>query len=286
VATITAAQVNGPLVPSTTVGGSGLNPQARYNSSDLYVSTRPTTVALTPLMATLENGAGGRITSLAIDYDLGAYAVQPEEPGLDGHIVYYSLDGFAWNKIDALSGVGTPGKLTANVPVTNWEEGSPLYLLWVDDNGPASDGGFTLDNVHLVPTVEKIVIGRNLVYNLNHTVGGAPNGSLSTTGNYFLEGANPTAFATTDVVNFSQNGSATIDVPADVTTGGVVVSNTTGTYTIGGAGKIKGPFTKSNAGNVVFTSVNDFSKSTITGGTVETRAGALGGGSVVRLHHA
>ena len=43
-----------------------------------------------------------------------------EEPGLDGHIVYYSLDGFAWNKIDALSGVGTPGKLTANVPVTNW----------------------------------------------------------------------------------------------------------------------------------------------------------------------
>jgi hypothetical protein len=58
------------------------------------------------------------------------------------------------------------------------------------------------------------------------------------------------------------------------------VSNNTGTYTIGGVGKIKGPFTKSNTGSVVFTSVNDFNKSTITGGSVETQAGALGAGVV------
>jgi hypothetical protein len=59
------------------------------------------------------------------------------------------------------------------------------------------------------------VVGRNLVYNRNHTVGGAPNGALQTTGNYFLEGATPTAFVANDVVNFSQDGSATIDVPRE-----------------------------------------------------------------------
>jgi autotransporter-associated beta strand protein len=280
VATITASQINGALVTSATAGGSGTNAQARHNTTELYVSTRPTGVALTPLMATLENGAAGRITSLAIDYDFGSYAAMGESPGLDGHLVYFSLDGAAWTKIDALSGIGTAGKLSATVNVATWEQGAPLYLLWVDDNGPATDGGFTLDNVHLVPTVEPFVVGRTLVYNRNHTVGGAPNGTLATSGNYFLQGNTPTAFATTDMVNFSQDGSATVDVPADVTTGGIVVSNTTGIYTIGGVGKMKGPFTKSNGGSVVFTSVNDFNKSTITGGTVETRAGALGSGVV------
>jgi hypothetical protein len=281
VATITAGQVNGALVTSATAGGSGTNAQARHNTTELYVSTRPTGVALTPLMATLENGAAGRITSLAIDYDFGAYAPLAEEVGLDGHLVYFSLDGSTWTKIVPLSGVGTPGKLTTSVNVGSWEQGANLYLLWVDDNGPSSpDTGFTLDNVHLLPTVEPFVVGRNLIYNRTHTAGGAPNGQLATTGNYFLEGATPTAFATTDVVNFSQDGSAVINVPADVTTGGIVVSANTGTYTIGGAGKIKGPFTKSNAGSVIFTSVNDFNKSTITGGTVETQAGALGAGVV------
>jgi hypothetical protein len=221
VATITAGQVNGPLVPSTTVGGSGVNAQARYNSFELYVSTRPTTVALTPLMATLENGASGRITSLAIDYDFGAYAPLAEEVGLDGHLVYFSLDGSTWTKIDALSGVGTPGKLSASVNVGSWEQGANLYLLWADDNGPSSpDTGFTLDNVHLVPTVEPVVVGRNLIYNRSHTAGGAPNGQIAATGNYFLEGATPTAFATTDVVNFSQDGSAVINVPCRCDHGG------------------------------------------------------------------
>ena len=280
VAMITASQINTALAASATAGGSGTNALARYNTTELYVSTRPTGVALTPLMATLQNGAGGRVTSLAIDYAFGEYAEQPEEPELDGHRVYFSLDGTTWTNIPSLSGVGTPGTLMAAVNVGSWEQGAPLYLLWADDNGPATDGGFTIDNLRLVPTVEPIVIGRNLVYNRSHTVGGAPNGSLSTSGNYFLEGNTPTAFAATDVANFSQDGSATINVPADITTGGVVVSHTTGTYTIGGAGKIKGPFTKSNAGTVVFTSTNDFNRSTITGGTVETQAGALGAGPV------
>lgn len=282
VAGLTADSINSPL------GDNGVSPPAfnalaQYDSVALNVQTRPTGVTMTPLMATLQNGAGGTITKLAIDYDLGANAPAAEE--VPGHRVYFSLDGATWNVIDALSGVGTPGHLSATADfsaIGTWEVNAPFYLLWADDNAsPSPDTGFTLDNVHLVPTVQIIVVGRNLIYNRTHTVGGAPNGQLSTSaGNYWLDGATPTAFAATDVANFSQNGNTTIDVLADITTGGVVVSNTTGTYTIGGAGKIQGPFTKSAASTVIFTSANSFSRSTITGGTVETRAGALGSGTV------
>ena len=278
VATYTAAQFNTELSPSATAGGAGAAALGRYNTTDLNISTRPTSVLLTPLMATLENGAGGRVSSLSISYDLGAIAPVGPDPGLEGHRVYFSLDGTSWTNIAPLSNIGTPGRLATSVDLGGWATGALLYLLWIDDNGPSTDTGFTLDNVSFVPTLERI--GRTLVYNRSHTVGGAPNGRLSTTGDYFLESQTPTAFASTDVVNFSQDGSTNIDVPADVATGGVVVSHTSGTYTIGGAGRIRGPLTKSNAGTVVFTTANEFSRSTITGGTVETQAGALGSGLV------
>jgi autotransporter-associated beta strand protein len=281
VASLSASQINTPLQPSTTAGGSGTNALARYNSTEMYVSTRPTGVQFTPLMATLENEAGGKITDLLIEYDFGAYAPTAPDTDLEGHRVYYSLDGTVWNPIAPLSNIGTPQRLSTSVHVAAWEQGSLLYFLWVDDNGNGTtDGGFTIDNVRLVPTVEPIIIGRNLTYNLNHSVGGAPNGSIATSGNYFLEGATPTAFAANDVVNFSQDGSATINVPADVVVGGINVSNTTGTYTFTGPGKIAGQFTKSNAGTAVFTSANSFTKSTISGGVVETQADGLGIGTV------
>jgi autotransporter-associated beta strand protein len=99
-------------------------------------------------------------------------------------------------------------------------------------------------------------------------------------GNFFLDGVTPTAFATNDVANSSQDGDTTIDVPADIATTGVNVTHSTGTYTIGGAGRISGPFTKSGAGSLILTSANTFNRSTVSGGVLETRAGALGGGTV------
>jgi autotransporter-associated beta strand protein len=287
VASLSAAQINTPLQPSTTAGGSGTNALARYNSTEMYLSTRPTAVAFTPLMATLQNEAGGRITDLAIEYDLGAYAPTAPDTDLEGHRVYYSLDGAVWTPINALSNIGTPQRLSASVNVASWEQGSLLYFLWVDDNGNGTtDGGFTIDNVRLVPTVEPIIIGRSLTYNLSHGAGGAPNGSIATTGNYFLEGNTPTAFATNDVVTFSQDGSATISVPSDVVVGGIIVSSNTGTYTFTGPGKITGQFTKSNPGTAVFTSANNFTKSTISGGVVETQADGLGLGTVTLSNNA
>ena len=281
IATLPASQITTELVPSATAGGAGTNNQARWNSTEMHVSTRPTGVALTPLMATLQNGAGGRITSLAIDYAFGAYADEVEEPELDGHRVYFSLDGVAWTNIPSLSNVGTAGNLMGTVSALAWEEGAPAYILWADDNGPATDGGFSIDNLRLVPTVEPIIPGRNLVYNRSHTVGGAPNGSLMNGGGaFFLEGANPTAFATNDVANFSQNGDTIIDVPADISTTGVNVTHASGTYTIGGAGRISGPFTKSNTGSLILTSANSFNRSTVSGGMIETRANGLGSGTV------
>ena len=282
IATITASQIVDPLAPSATAGGSGAANLARYNTTELYVSTRPTGVALTPLMATLQNGAGGRITSLAIDYAFGAYADEAEDPELDGHRVYFSLDGVAWTNIASLSNIGTAGNLMGTVSALAWEDGAPAYILWADDNANGvTDGGYTIDNLRLIPTVEPIVPGRNLVYNRSHTVGGAPNGSLMNGGGaFFLEGAVPTAFATNDVANFSQDGDTIIDVPADISTTGVNVTHATGTYTIGGAGRISGPFTKSNTGSLILTSANSFNRSTVSGGMIETRANGLGSGTV------
>jgi hypothetical protein len=98
VATLTASEINTPLVPSTTVGGSGTNALARYNSAEMHLSTRPTTVAFTPLMATLQNGAGGTVTSLALEYDLGAYAAMPPDGDLEGHPLLLES---GWRDMDA-----------------------------------------------------------------------------------------------------------------------------------------------------------------------------------------
>jgi len=68
-------------------------------------------------MATLQNNTGNAATALTIEYDLGELnAAGPtvvEE--LPGHQVYYSLTGSAnsWTLIPALSGIGTPGRLSA-----------------------------------------------------------------------------------------------------------------------------------------------------------------------------
>ena len=277
VATFAAANIIDQIQPSAasprTAGAA-----TEYDATALNLQTRPTGVGTHVLMATLQNGSGAAADTLQLAYDLGVNA--PLAESLLGHRVYFSLDGTAWTNIPTISGVGTAGRLSTSVDLTSWANNAQLFLLWVDDNGSSSpDTGYSLDNFHFAAT--RTVIGRSLIYNRAHAAGGAPNGTLQVGGgNYWLEGATPTAFATNDVANFSQDGGATINVPADITTGGVNVTNATGTYTIGGTGRIRGPLTKSNAGTLLFTSANDFTRSTISGGTVETRAGALGSGTV------
>ena len=188
---------------------------------------------------------------------------------------------------------------TANTPVATAKDGNltpdnrtllsadPNLLLkageffmfrWVDTNLGGSDGHQGIDDFSISFTA----IPR-LVYNLAHTVGGLPNsGVLEVSANqYWLDGATGAGFANGNEIAFSQDGSATIQVPADVTPITTTVSANKATYTIGGAGKIAGSLVKTGAGTVIFGTGNSFSSTSIGGGILEMNvAGALGTGLV------
>ena len=183
----------------------------------------------------------------------------------------------------------------ANTPVDNFKDGNdplnrtvisadPNVLIapgqffmfrWVDTNSANTDGHQGIDDF-------SATFANTDVYNLAHTVGGSPNGTLEVSAStYFIDGANGVSFANGDAITFSQAGTATISVPADVQPATTTVSAGSGTYTIGGPGKISGPLVKSNASTLVLTSPNNFTAATISGGVVESRAtGALGAGLV------
>lgn len=282
VAVLTAAgiaQQLGDLGVSPPVAGS----IAEYDSVAQNVQTRPTGFRLVPLMASLQNGTGAPVSLLDLDYDLGANAPLGESPGLAGHRVYFSLDGTLWNAIVPISGNGTPGRLATTVDLGSWAANAPLFILWADDNGPSSpDTGFTLDNVHFQPRTI-VPPGKTIIWNRAHAVGGtAPNGNWDlSASNYWLDGANPAAFVNNDIAVFSQDGDTTITVPADITPNSTRVTHAAGIYTIGGAGRIAGALTKSNAGTLVLTSANTFTGTTLSGGTIITQAaGALGTGGL------
>ena len=260
------------------------NALGQFSSTAFNIQTRPTGNNATVVLGTFQNAAGGPINSLALDYDFGSLAPVAESPGLEGHRVYFSPTGLAnsWAVIPSVSNIATAGHLSATVSFAQVAPNAPFYLLFADDNGPGGpDAAFSIDNLHLVPTLAPVA-GANLVYNLGHTVGGAPNGMLAVSpAPYWLNGSTPAGFANNDSIAFSQNGTATVTVPADVTPFSTTVSAATGTYTIGGAGKIGGPLTKSNTGDLVLTSDNAFTASALSGGLIETRSlNALGTGAL------
>ncbi len=278
VASLQALFIDQPINAGASFPAAG--PLAQFDPLALNIQTRPTGVNMVPIMATLENGTGGSVSQLDLEYDLGANAPLAEGPGLDGHRVYFSLDGFTWTNIEPISGIGTPGRLSTVVDLGSWDNGSQLFLLWADDNGPSSpDTGFTLDNVFFAPHTV-IPPGDTIVWDRAHAVGGAPNGEWNTAGsNYWLNGANPDSFADNDIAVFSQDGDTNIDVTGNVAPNEMRVSNATGTYTIGGVGRISGPLVKSNGGTLVLTSDNDLTRVEFTGGTIVSQsADSLGAG--------
>ena len=114
-----------------------------------YLGTRPSGNRFTALMATLINKTGTNATSASIIYDLAIKAPNPEAD-YPGPRVFYSLSGLSntWVAIPELSSSSpAAGTLTANLSfATPWNQGTNLYLLWVDDNavvGP--DPAYTLD---------------------------------------------------------------------------------------------------------------------------------------------
>lgn len=161
VQTLTAASINTVLGSSATVPPSTAA-IARWNSTGLYVQTRPTGNAAIALLATIENSSGGDVTSLAIDYDFGVPGpVASEDPGLAGWRVYFSMTGAAdsWVLIPELT-TATPGHLSAIISLgTFWEAGQMMYVLFIDDNGNGgTDGSFSGDNFRFAPGVSGVSI--------------------------------------------------------------------------------------------------------------------------------
>ena len=113
--------------------------------------------------------------------------------------------------------------------------GEFFMFRWVDSNLGGTDGHQGIDEF----SINFLELPNNLVYNLGHTVGGAPNGVLAVSPNQYwrLSGITPAGLATNDPIAFSEDittgaGTATVTAPAAVTLATITLANTIGTYTL------------------------------------------------------
>jgi len=176
----TAANTNAAAGIATVLGSSAtVNPPSanaifRWNSANHYIQSRPTGNAYTILLGTFRNASSGDKSSFILDYTFGAEflagTTEGEDPGLEGHRVYYSLTGApgTWTHIPQFDGgLATAGPKHAQITLaTPWEVGSDLYIIWTDDNGvPGSsgtsgpaEGAYTIDNLQLTFQVTPVSI--------------------------------------------------------------------------------------------------------------------------------
>lgn len=190
--------------------------------------------------------------------------------------------GGSWNGVVA-GGANTAlnGNLAANmkhktftIAGLNWKPGDSLVLRWNDVNDANTEAGLAIDNFSFFAVAQGAIL----------TWKGTPDGTwnTNTTNKPWLNGANPSAFTTNDVVTFGatlSNAAITVDA-GGVVPSSISINNPGNTYTFSG-GAIGGDLFKSETGNAVFTAPNDFASATITGGHVQVQTnGALGAGTV------
>lgn len=113
-----------------------------------YLATRPTGNRATALMATLINNTGTNCNILHFNYHLTVGASFTEE--VPGQRLYYSFSTASntWTTLPTVSGLNASGLVSTDVPLSQmWNNGSPLYLLWVDDNaGDSTESAYEIDN--------------------------------------------------------------------------------------------------------------------------------------------
>jgi hypothetical protein len=156
IAVTSAATVTTALGTSTTMPPSQ-NAMARWNKVGHWLQTRPVGNDYLILMATLQNDTACAVSALSITEDWDQKNTRPVSEQIPGHRVFWSLSGNAgsWvlipelSTFDVNSGAQT---LSATVALGSWTAGSPLYIIWVDDNGSGStadpmEGAYTLDNI-------------------------------------------------------------------------------------------------------------------------------------------
>ena len=166
------------------------------------------------------------------------------EPGTTGTVAnvgtFTAAAAYNWSSpatANVTPDVQLDGNLAANRTVISADPnlllspGQFFMFRWVDTNLAGTDGHQGIDDFSISFTA----IPR-LVFNLAHTVGSAPNGTLEVSANQFwLDGANGVGFANGNEIVFSQDGTAAVSVPANVTPLSTTVSAATGTYKIGRA---------------------------------------------------
>src|SRR6185436_3346672 len=132
---------------------------AMWCSSAFYIQTRPTGNGATVLMCSLTNNIGGAASGLTVSYDFAKVLPVTEE--VDGQRSFYSLTGVAgsWLPIANFS-TAVPGRLSATLNI-NWPAGSPLYIIWGDDNGTGTpDTSFQIDNFSVIAqSAEQVAVG-------------------------------------------------------------------------------------------------------------------------------
>ena len=161
----TAVQALNASTITTALGSSTSDPStanmiARWNGARFRLQSKPTTVDFTVLMATLRNDTGEDISSFDVSY---LHAVDPagaETPtGLNGWFAYYSTSGSAgtWQPISAFSGVNANATLSTTITPIGWSPGLNLYIIWADDNGGGTEGGYTMDDFTISNVITEVL---------------------------------------------------------------------------------------------------------------------------------
>ena len=72
-----------------------------------------------------------------------------------GHRVYYSTTGLtnSWTTIGSVlfETVGGTSNVTFSLTSLGWAANTSMYIAWIDDNGNAADGDYTIDDFSVTP---------------------------------------------------------------------------------------------------------------------------------------
>ena len=127
-----------------------------YWRSDIgRIATQPTGNAGTLLMATLQNDSGATINLLNVAYEMAETVTLNANEIHRGHRVYYSLTGLAssWNFAGSVTNLAlSTNNVSFNLAALGWTAGSPLYIIWADENGVSPDGDWSIDNISFTAT--------------------------------------------------------------------------------------------------------------------------------------
>jgi len=114
-------------------------------STNGFLQTRPTFNRITVLLASLFNNTGSNVTAVHLSYLFTTNA--PITETVPGQRAYFSFSGAA-NSWTAIASFSSASNGTLSTTLSNdWNDGTPLYLLFADDNGPGTpDTACQIDN--------------------------------------------------------------------------------------------------------------------------------------------